>query len=120
MIPKAVILACALLIGGTGLVGFREAKPVTPEEESFDIVYEVKCSTCDVVFRNSEGEPERIYEIQKHWELAFEGAKGQFVYVSATNQDGTETIVSIKRGSKVMIVGTSKEQEKTARAGLIL
>lgn len=118
MIPKALVAICAFLIGGTGLVGFKGS--VSPDEESFEIKYEVNCTQCDVVFRNEAGQPEHVTSVKKTWKHGFEGNKGQFVYVSATNEDGSETKVTIKRGSKTIVVGSSRIAEKTARAGLIL
>lgn len=106
-----------MMIGATGLVGFKAAGP---EEAAFQIKYEVKCHDCNINFRNAQGEPDQILDIDGTWEYSFTGKEGQFVYVSATNTDGSETKVVIKRGGKQVLQGVSLEAQKSARAGLIL
>ncbi len=58
--------------------------------------------------------------MQGKWSYTFTGTQGQFAYIAASNADGSHTAVFIKRGEKLVIVGTSDESDKSARAGIIL
>ena len=90
------------------------------DEEALDVVYEVKCSQCDISFRDTNGETEKIMNVEGTWDYSFTGSKGQFLYVAASNKDGSETRVQIKRGGRIVVVGTSKDPSSSARAGIIL
>lgn len=90
------------------------------DEDALDVIYEVKCSQCNVNYRNLNGDTEKITDVEGTWDYAFTGSKGQFIYVAATNKDGSETKVQIKRGGRVVVVGTSKDPSSSARAGIIL
>lgn len=100
----------------TAFVGFRFAD----DTHSLDIIYEVKCSECNITYRDELGNSSEVQGIKGSWTYEFMGKAGQFVYVSATNHDGSETEVIIKRGGKELIKGKSQEREHAARAGSIL
>lgn len=104
------------MIFATAFVGFRFAD----DANSLDVSYEVKCNDCNVTYRDELGNTSEIQGIQQNWTYGFTGKPGQFVYVSATNLDGSETEVVIKRGGKNLIKGKSLEREHAARAGSIL
>lgn len=104
------------MIIATAFVGFRYGD----ESESLVIKYEVACKECNVTYRDERGNSAEITNIADSWTYEFVGKKGQFVYVSATNPDGTETQVVIKRGGKDLIKGQSAEKAQAARAGSIL
>lgn len=121
LVPKVLAVACFMIILGSSLMSFKTANlPEEDDIESYEIVYEVSCSQCNVVFRNQNDEPEKVYRVTDEWKHGFEGTKGQFVYVSATYEDGKETKVVIKRGGQAKVSSSSQDADKTARVGLIL
>lgn len=112
----------ALAIMALGLFSFRPADDNTASaaQQSMDVTYEVKCKTCDISFRNDIGESDAVEHVEGKWTYSFTGKQGQFAYISASNPKGTYTEVTIKRGGKTVIVGTSEVTDKSARAGIIL
>ncbi len=113
---KSILIVGVIMILATAFVGFRFAD----EDNSLAITYEVKCTDCNVTYRDELGNSSEIQGIQNGWTYQFTGKAGQFVYVSASNDDGSETEVVIKRGSKELIKGKSLERQHAARAGSIL
>lgn len=104
------------MIMATAFVGFRFAD----DTNSLSISYEVKCSDCNVTYRDELGNSSEVQGVKDTWTYQFTGKSGQFVYVSATNHDGSVTEVVIKRGGQELIKGKSLEREHAARAGSIL
>ncbi len=113
---KGAFMIALLLITATGFVGFRFAD----DASSFEVQYEVKCKECTVTYRDHKGNSVEVKGIQDSWTYEFAGKAGQFVYVAASNPEGAETVVLIKRGGKQLIKGESQGVAETARAGSIL
>lgn len=114
---KGVFLLSMLAILGTGFVGFRYA---TPGEETYEIEYKVTCQQCNITYRNERGESAEVTGIKDNWTYKFMGNPGQFVYVSATNDNGKPVKVLIKRAGRELVNGASKSKDLDARAGVIL
>lgn len=115
--PKALGFLSLIIIVAIASLAFTAPEY---DNEALDVIYEVKCSQCNVNYRNLDGETEKVMDIEGKWEYSFTGVKGQFIYVAASNEDGTETKVTIKRGGRVVVIGTSKDPSSSARAGIIL
>ncbi len=113
---KGILIAGFLIILGTAFVGFRYGN----DAQSLVIKYEVECKECTVTYRDENGNSAEIKGVRDEWTYEFVGKPGQFVYVSASNPDGSETEVAIKRGGKHLIKGSSVAKEQAARAGSIL
>lgn len=113
---KSILIVGIIMIMATGFVGFRFAD----DTNSLDVTYEVLCKDCTVTYRDEMGNSAEVHSVQESWTYGFMGRAGQFVYVSATNPDGSETEVIIKRGGNELIKGKSLEREHAARAGSIL
>jgi hypothetical protein len=113
---KSILIVGIIMIMATGFLGFRYGD----DKNSFDITYEVLCKDCTVTYRDEMGNSAEVHGVQDNWSFDFTGKPGQFVYVSATNPDGSETQVVIKRGGNELIKGKSLEREHAARAGSIL
>lgn len=113
---RGLLMIALVMIAATGFVGFRFADDKT----ALTVTYEVKCKECNITYRDENGNSAELQGIKDGWEYEFTGKAGQFVYVSATNPDGSETEVLIKRGGKDLIKGKSIDKELAARAGSIL
>jgi len=113
---KGLLITGLVMIIATAFVGFRFGD----DSESLVVKYEVACKDCNITYRDESGNSAEIKGISDTWAYEFVGKQGQFVYVSATNPDGTETQVVIKRGGKDLIKGLSVEKQQAARAGSIL
>ena len=114
---RVIGIGLALFITVTGLFAVSQ---VEHSGDSMNVIYEVKCKSCDVSFKNGDGTTEEVMQVRGKWTYSFNGIEGQFAYISATNPDGRDVTVTIKRGGKIVIVGTSDIADKTARAGIIL
>lgn len=113
---RAFLMVGILIILATGFVGFRFGD----DKQSLVVKYEVQCKNCTVTYRDERGNSAEVLGVDESWEYEFVGKQGQFIYVSATNPDGTPTDVVIKRGGKELIKGNSTLRQQAARAGSIL
>jgi hypothetical protein len=114
---KGVLVLAVLAIAATGFVGFTYAGS---EGKTIEIEYQVNCSECNVNYRNEQGVSTEVKAVKGNWNKKFSGNKGQFFYVSASNDAGTQVKVQIKKEGKDLIQGTSVLRDQTARAGVIL
>ena len=114
---RGFLLIAIVAIAATGAVGFRYAGP---GEESFVVEYKVVCDQCNVTFRNEKGQSAEVTAVKNNWNYKFTGNPGQFVYVSASNDNGTPVKVGITKGGQEIINGASEQKDKDARAGVIL
>ena len=93
MKKQTVMMLAVLIVGATGFVGFKFAEPSTGA--TFDVEYKLDCSTCDVYFRNAEGQSEEVANVNSDWNYKFKGEAGRFAYVSAISDAGEEVKVTI-------------------------
>jgi hypothetical protein len=114
---KGVLVLAVLAIAATGFVGFTYAGS---GDKTFEIEYQVNCNECTVSYRNEQGASTEVKAVKGNWNKKFTGSKGQFFYVSASNEAGTPVKVQIKKAGQDVIQGTSAVRDQTARAGVIL
>ncbi|MDX2002887.1 MAG: hypothetical protein SFW35_10675 [Chitinophagales bacterium] len=114
---KGLMVLAVVAIAATGFVGFTYAGE---EKTSYDIEYNVNCASCKVTYRNEKGESKEVNNVKGNWSQKLKANAGQFVYVSASNDEGTSVKVEIKDNGKKLIEGTSTTRDYTARAGVIL
>lgn len=66
------------------------------------MVYNVTCSSCDLTYSDSGGNTQQV-SMSSTWELKFDADKGQFLYVSAQNNNNSGSVsVSIKCRGKTI------------------
>lgn len=74
-----------------------------PFDFTIDVVYKVVGSAGEVsvTYENEDGGVSQISSVPTPWEYKFEGEEGQFVYISAQNQNASGTVtVIIERDGK--------------------
>jgi hypothetical protein len=74
----------------------------------YDVQYLLSCSSCDITYENSSGGVSQQGNVGSSWSYSFTGNTGDFVYISAQNQNDYGSItVTIKRGNTVYKTSTS-------------
>lgn len=74
-----------------------------------DVRYSVTCGSCDLTYSDS-GENTQQHPMTGSWKLDFEGDPGQFLYVSAQNNNNSGTV-------SVEITVNGKEIDKATSSG---
>ena len=88
-------------------------------ESAYEIEYKVSCNTCNVLFRNAEGEQETI-EVKDSWSTKFSTKEGEYVFVGANNQVGGEVKVSISKNGQEILSDASDKKLTMVQTGTIL
>jgi len=117
LVIRGLLMVAVFAIMATGFVGFRYAGS---GEETYEMEYKVVCDQCNVTFRNEKGQSEEVASVKQSWSYKFNGNAGQFVYVSATNDNGKPVKVVITKAGQQIIDGSSEQKDQDARAGIIL
>lgn len=65
------------------------------------IQYTLSCADCNITYENKDGGTEQKSSVSSSWSYSFTGESGQFVYISAqnNNQSGSVTVKIIRDGS---------------------
>ena len=89
--------------------------------ESYEVKYTIECNDCDVSYKNQQGETLSETNVSSSWSHSFTGKAGQFVYVSAQNNDQRSPAkVTVSANGEVRAEGTSKSKHVLATAGAAL
>jgi hypothetical protein len=114
---NSVLWLTAIVITSTGLLAFKYTEP---EKSIFDIQYHVNCKACEITYRDEQGNSKDLLNIKSAWSYQFTGEKGQFIYVSAVDEQGNAVKVSITKDGDEFATDEVKASGLSARAGTIL
>lgn len=115
---KIAIIVIAVVIVGAGL--FYNFKMKEPAESSWEIKYKVECESCEISYKNEEGESINK-KVDGQWDYAFTGDLNQFVYLSATpEEDGQKARVKVLRNGDELAADKTKDLMSPAKAGATL
>ncbi len=108
-----------VLVAAGAWFGFKYSSDGTAE--SYEVKYSLECSDCDVSYKNQAGETLTETGVNSSWSHAFTGKQGQFVYVSAQNNDGSGTVtVKVSANGETRAEGSSNSKHVLATAGAAL
>ena len=99
---RSVILILAIAV----LASCRKDKDET-------VRYEVDCTSCDLTYTNSSENTEQR-SMTNEWSYEFKAPKGQFVYISAQNNNASGTV-----GVKIIARGGVFESASSSGAYVI-
>jgi hypothetical protein len=102
------IFSCLALILLLALMGCKDNEPAGPE--TYQVKYSVTGSATkvDITYENEDGGTSQVAGASVPWSYSFTGEKGDFVYISAQNQDSTGTVtVTIYRDGDTFKTSTS-------------
>ncbi len=115
---KIAIIVIAVVLVGAGL--FYNFKLKEPAKSSWEIKYKVECESCEISYKNEEGESMQK-KVDGQWDYAFTGELDQFVYLSATpKEDGQKAKVKVLRDGEEVAVDKTKDLMSPAKAGTTL
>lgn len=114
---NSVLWLTAIIISSTGLLAFKFTEP---EKSIFDIEYKVSCKSCEITYRDEQGNSKDLHNIKQNWIYKFTGEKGQFIYVSAVDEKGNPLKVSIIKDGDEFATDEVATTGISARAGTIL
>ena len=111
---KTAMLVIGLVLAMTSTsFGFKGG------ESAYEIEYKVTCNTCDVLYRNAEGKQETV-KVTDAWSFKFNTSEGQYVFVGANNEDGSEVKVAINKNGQEILSDVSSNKLIIAKTGMIL
>lgn len=110
---KTTVLSIAgLLVLSVAFLAFTTGD--SSYKNSPDITYRVACDDCAVSYRDVNG-ASTTETVKEVWEYSFTAQTGQFIYLSATSEDGT-AVIEIEQGGKVV----KHQQGNSARGGFLM
>jgi len=75
---------------------------------TYSVKYTLSCSSCDITYENSSGGTSQESNVNSTWSYSFTGYDGDFVYLSAQNNNNSGSItVNILVGGSVYKTSTS-------------
>lgn len=78
------------------------------EDNQKSIKYTIKCNSCDLTYENKSGGTEQIDDASYNWSYSFTGEVGQFVYISAQNNNNSGIVtVNISVDGEIYKTSTS-------------
>jgi hypothetical protein len=114
---SSVWVLATFIVASVALLSFSLAEP---EKTAYQIEYKVNCRKCDVMYRDESGNTKEIKAISKEWSYKFKGQQGQFIYVSAIDEENVPVRVSIWKNGHEFSSDESKIANLSARTGTIL
>lgn len=108
MKPKSILSMAAILLFSF-FVGCSES-PTEPEIKNYEVKYEISgtATTVDITYTNSTGGTSQLSDVSVPWTLTFRRDEGEFVYVSAQNQNDTGSVTAtIYRDGSTLQTSTS-------------
>ena len=114
---KKVVLL--VIVAAGAWFGFKYNSDGTVD--SYEVKYTIECSDCDVSYKNQQGETLSEINVSSSWSYSFTGKAGQFVYVSAQNNESLSPAkVTVSANGEVRAEGTSNNRHVLATAGAAL